>query len=131
MTDAKPNDGVVNALYHGACPVCNAEISHYQRYCERQAVRVGWTDVSSGRDAPVLAELGLDREDVKRRMTVVDADGRIHRGVDAFLILWRQMPRYQRIARIIALPGIYQVSKLLYDRILAPVLYTWNRKRGR
>ncbi|MEQ8829104.1 MAG: DUF393 domain-containing protein [Alphaproteobacteria bacterium] len=123
--------GSVTALYHGACPVCSAEISHYQDYCVRKAVAIGWADISNGVDAPLLAELGLDREDVKRRMTVLDSDGRIHRGVDAFLVLWRQMPRYNWLARVVSCPGVYHAATFLYDRLLAPALYAWNRSRGR
>lgn len=131
MTETTPSDGRVTALYHGACPVCSAEISHYQGYCERQAVVIGWADISSGVDAPILEELGLDREDVKRRMTVLDAEGNVHRGVDAFLVLWRQMPRYRTLARLAALPGVYHLGAALYDWVLAPALYAWNRRRGR
>lgn len=125
------DDDSVTALYHGACPVCSFEISHYQGVCERRSIRVGWSDISSGVDAPILDELGLDREDVKRRMTVLDRNGTVHRGIDAFIVLWREIPGYRHLARVIALPVIHPVCAILYDHLLAPVLYRWNKRRGR
>lgn len=119
------------ALYHGACPICGTEVSHYQTYCDRKSLRLGWEDVSTGADSPTLARLGIDREDAKRRMTVVTPDGAVHRGVDAFLALWREMPRYRPLARVVALPGIYHLGCFVYDRLLAPALYAWNRRNGR
>ena len=119
------------ALCHRACPVCEAEISHYQAYCEQRAIAITWTDISAGKDAPILDRLNLDREDVKRRMTVLSPDGTVYRGIDAFLVLWRAMPRYNGLARLISFPGIYQVSCWTYDTVLAPLLYRWNVARGR
>lgn len=119
------------ALYHGACPICGTEVSHYKTYCAKKALRLGWEDVSTGSDSPMLARLGIDREDAKRRMTVIASDGTVHRGVDAFLVLWREMPRYRPLARIVAVPGIYHLGCLVYDRVLAPALYAWNRRNGR
>jgi hypothetical protein len=119
------------ALCHRACPVCDVEISSYQSYCQKQAIPITWIDISNGKDAPILEHLNLDREDVKRRMTVVAPDGSVHRGVDAFLVLWRTMPRYRGLAWIISLPGLYPLSSAVYDWILAPLLYRWNVARGR
>jgi predicted DCC family thiol-disulfide oxidoreductase YuxK len=132
MTDTTGNvtDAPI-ALYHGACPICGTEISHYQRYCGAESLAIGWEDISTGAAAPTLDRLGIDREDAKRRMTVVGADGAVHRGVDAFLVLWREMPRYRPLARVVALPGVYHLGRLVYDHVLAPGLYAWNKRRGR
>jgi len=123
--------GAPVALYHGACPVCGVEVSHYQSYCTRENVALGWEDISSGTAAPVLDSLGIDREDAKRRMTVIASDGTVHRGVDAFIVLWGAMPRYRLLSRIMTVPGIYHLGALVYDYVLAPALYTWNRRSGR
>ena len=123
--------GAPVALYHGACPVCSLEIGHYQNYCAREDIDLGWEDISSGTTAPVLNSHGIDREDAKRRMTVIASDGTVHRGVDAFIVLWKEMPRYRLLSRIVAVPGIYHLGALVYDYLLAPALYAWNRRRGR
>lgn len=124
-------EGAPTALYHGACPICGTEIDHYRRYCAERGIEMGWTDISDGTDAGPLDRLGLGREDAKRRMTVVGADGAVYRGVDAFIVMWRRMPRYRWLARLISLPGLHWLADKVYEGALAPALYAWNRRRGR
>lgn len=132
MTESEPSaTKAPTALYHGACPICGTEIRHYQAYCARNDIGIAWSDISSGVVSSALDASGLDREDAKRRMTAIDADGTLHRGVDAFILLWGAMPRYRRLAHFVQLPVIYRVANFVYDRILAPLLYKWNRKAGR
>ena len=51
-------------------------------------------------------------------------------GVDAFIVLWRDIPRYRPLAWFANLPIIYTLAGLLYDYILAPMLYWINTKKG-
>jgi predicted DCC family thiol-disulfide oxidoreductase YuxK len=74
---------------------------------------------------------GIDREAAKKRLHVVTADGELLAGVDAFLALWREMPRYRPLARVVGLPGVKQLAHLVYEGLLAPGLYAFNRARGR
>lgn len=124
-------DQAPTVLYHGACPVCGIEIGHYQSYCETASVSIAWSDISNGKQSEALVASGLDREDAKRRMTVIDAQGNLHRGVDAFIVLWEAMPRYRWMAKGVRQPIVYPLAQLIYDRILAPVLYAWNKRAGR
>jgi predicted DCC family thiol-disulfide oxidoreductase YuxK len=50
-----------------------------------------------------------------RRMHVRDSDGRMVSGADAFIALWRHIPRYRFIARIVSLPGVHWVSEQVYS----------------
>lgn len=121
----------VITLYHGACPICGTEIDHYRRYAADRALSLGWQDVSDGADAPLLAAHGVDRETAKRRLHVVTADGRLLAGVDAFRALWAEMPRYRWLARFVGLPVVRPLAEIVYERLLAPALYRFNRRRGR
>ena len=53
------------------------------------------------------------------------------RGVDAFLALWREMPRYRWLARLVGMPGIKQLAWLAYEGALAPIIYRWDARRRR
>ncbi|MCR9220297.1 MAG: DUF393 domain-containing protein [Alphaproteobacteria bacterium] len=121
----------VTTLYHGACPICGTEVAHYRQYAAERALPLGWQDVSDGADAPLLAAHGVDREAAKRRLHVVTADGRLLAGVDAFQALWAEMPRYRWLARLVGLPIVRPLAELVYERLLAPALYRFNRRRGR
>jgi predicted DCC family thiol-disulfide oxidoreductase YuxK len=111
-------------LFNGDCPVCSFEIGHYARYCETAGLPIRFDDLNS--DA--RAAWGIDADTAARRLYVLH-DGQLHSGIPAFLVLWAQMPRYRWLGRLIGLPGIKQVATLLYDHVLAPVIYRWHLRR--
>ena len=113
--------------YNGGCPVCRTEIEHYKKGAGGH--RVTWLDLSAEPEA--LAERGIDRADAKRRLHVLDEAGRLHIGVDAFVLLWQRMPRYRWLARLVASRSLRPLAMALYDKILAPLLFWWNRRQGR
>ena len=129
MTDAASGErrGAVaeTVFYNGACPVCRAEIGHYRGLTGEGRLR--YHDISD--DPTTLARLGVDEEDQRRRLHVVTEDGRLLVGVDAFLALWRTLPRYRWIARLVGSPGLRPAAGWLYDRVLAPALYRRDRRR--
>ena len=122
-------EGRPTTLYNGACPVCGPEIRRYQRIDSGRRGDLGWQDVSQSPEN--LAALGLDLEDVKERLHVVDQSGRIHIGVDAFIVLWAALPGHRWLSVLVRAPLIRPVATWAYDRILAPALYRWNRRRDR
>lgn len=113
--------------YHGGCPVCRTEIDHYKRGAGGD--RVTWLDLSVEPEA--LAERGIDRASAKRRLHVRDETGRLHIGVDAFVLLWQRMPRYRWLASLVASRPMRPLAVALYDKVLAPLLFWWNRRQGR
>jgi predicted DCC family thiol-disulfide oxidoreductase YuxK len=127
-TDDAPR---LTTLYHGDCPVCGSEVAHYQRHAQTKALALGWEDISNDTAAPLMHAHGLDRESAKRRLHVVTAEGDLLVGVDAFLALWREMPRYRWIAKFVGIPGIRHLAIGIYEGLLAPGLYALNRWRGR
>ncbi|MBJ6371337.1 thiol-disulfide oxidoreductase DCC family protein [Sedimentitalea arenosa] len=111
-------------LYNAACPVCRAEIDHYARYTEARGLPVRYDDLNSG----ARADWGIDADTAAKRLHVLK-DGQLHSGIDGFLVLWRQMPRYRLLAMLVGLPGLRQLAGLVYDRILAPRLYRRHLRR--
>ena len=111
-------------LYNANCPVCNFEIGHYASYAGKSGLPIRFDDLNS--DA--RAQWGLDADTAARRLYVLH-DGVLTSGIPAFLVLWRQMPRYRWLARIIGLPGIRQVASAVYDLVLAPLIYRWHLHR--
>jgi predicted DCC family thiol-disulfide oxidoreductase YuxK len=113
-------------LYNGSCPVCRAEIEHYQKL-DRATGRLAWRDISQpGR--PQVCEVGP--EALRRRLHVVDADGRLLAGVPAFARIWRELPRYRWLARLVEQPVVGPLAARLYEP-LAAGLYAWDRRRRR
>ena len=73
---------------------------------------------------------GLTQDEAAKRLHVLH-QGRIIAGIPAFLVLWRQMPRYRWLARIVALPGVHWLASKTYDHVLAPLIYRWHLRRQR
>lgn len=115
--------------YNGACPVCRMEIEHYQNRAAEAGAPISWCDVSQSRDA--LLAKGVDEDEILRRLYVETMDGRLIGGVDAFLEIWREVPRLNWMAKAVSLPVVYQIACFIYDRILAPFLFHWNVRTGR
>ena len=116
-------------LYNAECPVCSFEIDHYRKYTDRKGLSIRFDDLNIN-DA--LTTWGLSEDQAARRLYVED-QGQLYGGIPAFIVLWRQMPRYRWLAWVVDLPGIRQLASLLYDWVLAPAIYRWHliRKRRR
>ncbi len=114
----------LTVLYNADCPVCRAEIEHYQAYAEARGLPLAFHDLNTRS----LDDWGIDADAAARRLHV-RTGGRVISGVDAFLALWREMPRYRWIARIVALPGLRQGAHMIYERVLAPRLYARHLAR--
>ena len=111
-------------FYNG---VCAGEMSHYDRVAGLQGYALALTDIS--REPNVLEPYGLKRTDLERRMYVRDEQGRLHAGVDAFVILWGALKPYRRLSRLLRVPGIYTLATVVYEGVLAPALVRYNLRR--
>lgn len=123
-----PNPPACTTLYNGSCPVCRTEIDHYRAQDARAGLGLGWIDI--GRDPEAARARGFDPIDVRKRLHVLDAHGKVHIGVDGFLLLWSHLPRYRWLGRIVGARGVKPLAVVLYDRVLAPLLFAWDRRRA-
>ena len=117
----------VTVLYNDQCPVCSIEIEHYRGLSLRHALHLDFEPLSV--PGPVYTALGLTLENAKRRLHVRDRHGEVAIGVDAFLVIWRELPGYRLLAKVVQAPGIYHFANLIYNWILAPMLFQWDRRR--
>lgn len=112
-------------LYNAACPVCSYEIDHYAKISKRHGLPIAFTDLN---DIDGLRRWGLTADAAARRLHVL-SDGEMLAGIPAFIALWREMPRYQWLAKLVSLPGVFHLAVLVYDRVLVPLLYRWHVRR--
>ena len=121
MSDQSHNTRV---LYNADCPVCRFEIDHYADYSKARSLPLRFEDLNT----TDLAHWGISRDQAAGRL-YLQRDGELLSGIPAFLVLWSEMPRYRWLARIVGLPGIRQCAMLVYDIILAPLIYRWHLRR--
>ena len=111
-------------LYNGDCPICSREITSYARYAASQALPLRFQALQDSD----LACWGVDADAAARRLHVLK-DGRVYDGLEAFQVLWADMPRFAWLARLTGLPLIRPLARRIYDHVLAPLLYWMHRRR--
>ncbi|MEP5633873.1 MAG: DUF393 domain-containing protein [Tateyamaria sp.] len=111
-------------LYNADCPVCSFEIDHYVSYAGRKGLPIRFEDLNED----IANDWGLTQDAAARRLYVLK-DGQLHSGIPAFIVLWKDMPRYRWLARLVALPGLHWLSNFAYDHMLAPLIYRWHLRR--
>ena len=99
----------VTVYFDGSCPLCRAEISHYQAQDRAAALRFCDVSRAAGEVAP-----GLMADQAMARFHVRRADGEIVSGAAAFVAVWRLLPRWSWAARMASLPGAMMVFEVGY-----------------
>ena len=112
--------------YNRACPVCRREISHYRNLVEAGKLPVRFLDIKDHSHA--LAAYGLDADHLRRRLHLMNGDGKVFTGADAFVRLWAALPRYRWLAAVAQWPGIASLAQRIYEHLLVPWLWARNRR---
>jgi predicted DCC family thiol-disulfide oxidoreductase YuxK len=84
-------------FYDGNCPLCRREIAHYRRLDRED--RLYWVDAAA--ETEVLTRHGLSVQAAMAELHVLDSAGRWQRGVDAFLVIWQQLPGYRWLGQLV------------------------------
>ena len=111
-------------LFNEDCPICNAEICHYIKYAESNGIELYFDKLGEAD----LSLYGVSKDQGAKRLHVI-SDGKVIDGLQAFQKLWVQMPRYKFLAVITNFPVIREIAGLVYDKILAPILYKTHLNR--
>jgi predicted DCC family thiol-disulfide oxidoreductase YuxK len=120
---------LLRVYYDGACSLSRTRIAIYKLAARRAALPVAWHDLAQEPDA--LAEFGLADEEARARLHVVDADGALFAGVDAFALLWSALPGYRRLGRLVVAPGFNALARAVCDGGFARAAQRLRRDLGR
>jgi len=111
---------MIRVFYDGACGLCAKEMNHYQKIAP--AGVFDWCDVM--KNPHVLDELGISLAQALKVLHAQDAQREIHQGIDAFILMWKQMPRWRVLACCVSLPLVYSMVCWAYSGFAA-----WRFKR--
>ena len=106
---------MITVFYDGKCGLCRREIEHYKRIASEGVFE--WVDITI--DASATQKLGICYADGLKLLHAQDSHGKLHIGVDAFLLIWQQIPRWRIVATIISLPIIRPVANIAYRAFAA------------
>ena len=112
----------IKVYYNSACPVCKAGIE--SQMGKESGCEIEWHDVHQNND--IVSEVKSDLEFVRKRLHVIDENGQVHVGFDAFLAIWRNSPNENWKAKVLGLPVVKQLCQVVYN-LFAAALYRWNR----
>lgn len=112
---AKLEDDRLRVYFDGSCPLCTAEIRHYEsRSGGGQLACVDVSHAGSSVGPDLSAEMAMSRFHVRR------PDGRLVSGASAFVEIWNALPGWRWAARIARLPGLLALLEGAY-RVFVPL----------
>tara|TARA_A100000164_G_scaffold48092_1_gene36729 strand:- start:1270 stop:1614 length:345 start_codon:yes stop_codon:yes gene_type:complete len=110
----------MKVFFNNSCKICRAEINIYKK---ESVENLNWVDITNNKNAEI--ETKKSDKQLLRRLHV-EENGKIYVGIDAFLLIWKKIPKYRFLYKFFKLPIIYQLFYLGYE-IVAFFLYLKNR----
>ncbi|MGH8436912.1 MAG: thiol-disulfide oxidoreductase DCC family protein [Pseudomonas sp.] len=104
----------LKVYYDGACPRCVADRRRYQTFSPDSDDSVQWLDIT-GRDEE-LRRIGIDPYQALTELHVQDEQGRIHRELDAYILLMGRTRHLKPLAWLLGLPGLKRLLSWSYRR---------------
>ena len=90
----------MKVYFNNSCKICKAEIDLYKK---EQIKEIDWVDITNNDLAE--KETSKNSKDLLRRLHVKDGE-KVIQGAEAFLLLWRKMPKYKFLYNFFKLPII-------------------------
>ena len=112
----------MKVYFNNSCKICKAEIDLYKK---EKIDEIDWVDITDNELAE--KETSKDNRQLLRRLHVKDGE-KVFGGAEAFLLLWKKMPKYKFLYNFFKLPIIFNIFSVVYE-ILAFFLYIKNRKQ--
>ncbi len=112
----------MKVYFNNSCKICKAEIDLYKK---EKVDGIDWIDITNNN----LAERETSKSDKQllRRLHVIE-NQKVIEGAEAFLILWKKMPKYKFLYNFFKLPIIFNIFSLVYE-LIAFFLYIKNKKQ--
>ena len=114
----------MKVYYNKSCNICKAEINLYKK---QNIEEIEWVDITNNITAE--KETSKNDKDLLRRLHVKDGD-KIIEGAEAFLYVWKKIPKYRFLYIFFKIPIIFTFFKFGYE-IIAYFLYLKNKKQLR
>ena len=118
----KVNYYQMKVFFNNSCKICRSEINLYKK---ENVKDIDWIDITNNSDAE--KETSKNDKELLRRLHVKE-DGKIIQGAEAFLYVWKKIPKYKFLYKFFKLPIIFTIFKYGYEMI-AFFLYLKNKKQ--
>ena len=112
----------MKVYFNNSCKICKAEIDLYKK---EKIKDIDWIDITNNDLAE--KETSKNSEQLLRRLHVKH-DEKIIEGAEAFLIVWKKIPKYRFLYKFFKLPIVFNLFSFGYE-IVAYFLYLKNKKQ--
>ena len=112
----------MKVYFNNSCKICRSEINLYKK---ENIKDIDWIDITNNSDAE--KETSRNDKELLRRLHVKE-NGKIIQGAEAFLYVWKKIPKYKFLYSFFKLPIIFSLFNFGYE-IIAYLLYLKNKKQ--
>ena len=112
----------MKVYFNNSCKICKAEIDLYKK---EKIHEIEWVDITNNNLAQ--KETSKNSKQLLRRLHVKEGE-KITQGAEAFLLLWKKIPKYKFLYKFLKLPIIFNLFSFGYE-IIAFFLYLKNKKQ--
>ena len=112
----------MKVYFNNSCKICKAEIDLYKK---EKIQEIDWVDITNNEIAE--KETLKNNKELLRRLHVKEGQ-KITQGAEAFLLLWKKIPKYKFLYNFFKLPVIFNLFNIAYE-IVAFFLYLKNKKQ--
>jgi len=122
MLNFKVNIIFMKVYFNNSCKICRSEINIYKK---ENIEDIDWIDITDNKEAE--KETSKNDKELLRRLHVKEND-QVIEGAEAFLYVWKRIPKYKLLYNFFKLPIIFTIFKYGYE-IVAYFLYLKNKKQ--
>ena len=112
----------MKVYFNNSCKICRSEINMYKK---ENIEDIDWIDITDNKDAE--KETSKNDKELLRRLHIKEND-QVIEGAEAFLYVWKKIPKYKLLYKFFKLTLIFTIFKYGYE-IAAYFLYLKNKKQ--
>ena len=112
----------MKVYFNNSCNICRAEINLYKK---QNIKDIEWIDITDNKSAEI--ETQKNDETLLRRLHIKDG-GKVVGGAEAFLLVWKKIPKYKFHYTFFKTPIIFTFFSYFYE-FIAFFLYLKNKKQ--
>ena len=112
----------MKVYFNNSCNICKAEINLYKK---QNVHDIEWIDITNNKNAEL--ETKKNDKTLLRRLHIKDGNDIIG-GAEAFLLVWKKIPKYRFLYIFFKTPVIFNLFYFVYE-IVAFFLYLKNKKQ--
>ena len=118
----KDNYYGMKVYFNNSCKICRTEINLYKK---ENIKGIKWVDITNNSQAE--KETLKNDKALLRRLHIKEKN-KVFEGAEAFLFVWKKIPKYKFLYNFFKLPIIFTIFKYGYE-IIAFFLYLKNKRQ--